>query len=580
MNIGVRGKLFAVSLLLISCVGIASGAYLEHELHNWLLATTEAELFRHARTIRETFELAAGADNAQLDALADRLGKSTSMRITLIGEDGQVLADSDLSLAQIAHVENHRARPEVAAALLVGRGASRRYSTSVGAYLLYVGVPITHPMRGVVRLATPLRDVERAIWHLRTLLGIAGLLGLIAAVFMSGLSSHLMSRALLTLVQNARSLAQGDRPHVPDVSRDELGTIAGSMNRLARELDRSVAALVQERDRLEAVLHGMSDAVIAIDRDGRITLVNQATTSLLDAPEAVVGKLLMDAVQLPSLVELAGRALSEPESVEVTVGTAPVRHLQARANPIRATGGTVIVVHDTTEIRHLETVRRDFVANVSHELRTPVSVIQANAETLLSGALDHPDHARRFTEAIHRNAERLTAIIADLLDLTRIESGKLQLRPEPVDLHEAAMHAIDTVTEFAKSRGTQVHNEVVENLLVEGDAQALDQVLMNLLGNAVKYSGDKRNVTVRAQVVGDEVRIEIEDDGPGIELHHRERIFERFYRIDAGRSRDIGGTGLGLSIVKHLVTALGGRLGVEQATPTGARFWFTLPLAR
>jgi len=580
LNLGIRGKLFAVSLLLIVSVGLASGAYLEHALRQRLVASTEAELFRHAQTIRAAFGMVAAEDGPHLDALADQLGKATSMRVTLIAADGRVLADSDLSVAQIAVVENHLGRPEVAAALRTGRGISRRHSTSVGADLLYVGVPLERPMRGVVRVATPLRDVDRAIGHLRTVLAVAALLGLIAAIFMSGLSSYLMSRALRQLVDKARSLALGERPHLPDAASDELGTLAGSMNRLARELDRTVAALVQERDRLGAVLQGMSDAVIAVDLDGRITLMNPAAVAMLDVPENAVGRLFVDVLRLPELVDLAKRSTPDPQTVDLTLGLAPVRYLQARANPMRATGGKVIVVHDTTEIRRLETVRRDFVANVSHELRTPVSVIQANAETLLSGALEQPEHARRFTEAIHRNAERLTAIIADLLDLTRIESGKLQLRPEPVDLREAATHAIATMTEKARARGTQIHNAVTEGVFVEGDAQALDQVLMNLIGNAVKYSGDNKHVTVRASVQGSEVRIDVEDDGPGIEVHHRERIFERFYRIDAGRSRDVGGTGLGLSIVKHLVTALDGKLGVEAVDPHGARFWFTVPLAR
>jgi two-component system phosphate regulon sensor histidine kinase PhoR len=288
----------------------------------------------------------------------------------------------------------------------------------------------------------------------------------------------------------------------------------------------------------------------------------------------------VDVLRLPELVDLAKHTSSDPQAVDLTLGLAPVRHLHARANPIRATGGTVIVVHDTTEVRHLEAVRRDFVANVSHELRTPVSVIQANAETMLAGALEEPVHARRFTEAIHRNAERLAAIIADLLDLTRIESGKLELRPQSLNLHDAARNAVDAVAKLALARGTQLVNEVDAGVFVEADAQAIDQVLMNLIGNAVKYSGDHKHISVRARVQGHEVRVEVEDDGPGIEPHHRERIFERFYRVDSGRSRDVGGTGLGLSIVKHLVAALGGRLGVEAVSPNGARFWFTLPLVR
>lgn len=583
MKLGVRGKLFAVSLSLIASVGMASGAYLEHALHGWLLTFTTSEVFRHAQAARETFAAVHEADPAALDKLADRLGEAMSMRVTLVARDGRVVADSDLSIEEIATVDNHSDRPEVVAALAAGRGESRRYSTSVGAELIYVAVPISQPMEGVVRVAAPLSDVERAIRHLRTLLVIAALLGLIAAVFMSGLASHLMSRTLRTLVEKARSLARGDRPHLPDDSEDELGTLAGSMNRLARELDRSVAALVQERDRLGAVLQGMSDGVIAIDRDEKVTLLNKATAALLDVSEDAVGKPLVEIVRLPELIDLAERGTREPCAVEISIGLASVRHLYARANPIGATGGAVILIHETTEVRRLETVRRDFVSNVSHELRTPVSVIRANAETMLSGALEHPEHARRFTEAIHRNAERLSAIIGDLLDLTRIESGKLELDPEPVDVRDAAEHAIDVVAELARARGTHVVSEIAEEVLAQCDAQALDQVLTNLVANAVKYAGDNKRVVIRARLAsadGDEVRVEVEDNGVGIEEQHRERIFERFYRVDPGRSRDAGGTGLGLSIVKHLVTALGGRIGVEGANPHGARFWFTLPRGR
>jgi len=580
LKLGVRGKLFAVSLSLIASVGMATGAYLEHALHEWLLSFTASEVFRHAQTARETFALAPTAEPAALDTLADNLGEAMSMRITLVARDGRVIADSDLSIAEIATVGDHSDRPEVVDALRAGRGESRRYSTSVGAELIYVAVPITQPMEGVVRVAAPLSDVERAIRHLRTLLVIAALLGLITAVFMSGLASHLMSRTLRTLVEKARSLAHGDRPHLPVDSEDELGTLAGSMNRLARELDRSVAALVQERDRLGAVLQGMSDGVIAIDGDEKVTLLNKATAALLDVSADAVGKPLVEIVRLPELIDLAERGMREPCAVELSIGLASVRHLYARANPIRATGGVVILIHETTELRRLETVRRDFVSNVSHELRTPVSVIRANAETMLSGALEQPEHARRFTEAIHRNAERLSAIIGDLLDLTRIESGKLELHPEPVDVRDAAEHAMDVVAELARARGTQVVNEIAEEVLAQCDAQALDQVLTNLVANGVKYAGDNKRVVIRARVVGDEVRVEVEDNGAGIEEQHRERIFERFYRVDPGRSREAGGTGLGLSIVKHLVTALGGRIGVESVDPHGARFWFTLRRAR
>jgi two-component system phosphate regulon sensor histidine kinase PhoR len=236
-----------------------------------------------------------------------------------------------------------------------------------------------------------------------------------------------------------------------------------------------------------------------------------------------------------------------------------------------------VVMHDITDLRHLETVRRDFVANVSHELRTPISVIRANAETLLDGALGDPTAARPFVEALLRNAERLGRIIADLLDISRVEAGQLRLRCLPVPLAAAARRAADAMLPAVARKGLEVRVDIAEEIIALGDLQALDQVLLNLLDNAIKYTPEGGHVVVRAHADTEQVRVDVSDDGPGLEAHQRKRVFERFYRVDPGRSRDMGGTGLGLSIVKHLCETMGGRVGVDPGQPRGSIFWFVLP---
>jgi two-component system phosphate regulon sensor histidine kinase PhoR len=237
-------------------------------------------------------------------------------------------------------------------------------------------------------------------------------------------------------------------------------------------------------------------------------------------------------------------------------------------------------MHDVTDLRRLETVRRDFVANVSHELRTPVTIIRANAETLLDGAMSDPAHGPRLLEALHRNAERLSNIIADLLDLSRLESGHRPMERKPVVVADATLRALETVERGAREKGLEVVSSVDPGVRVRADGNALEQILINYLDNAIKYTPGGGRVEVSAQTAGDRVRVVVSDNGPGIPPHLRDRVFERFFRVDPGRSRDMGGTGLGLSIVKHLAEAMDGEAGVEPAKPQGSRFWIELPAAR
>ena len=581
MNLGFRAKLFLVSLALVLVVGGVSGLYLEGELRRGLTARIETELLHDAYAMRDLIEVAPKADTiATVDALADRLSRSTNARITVVDNAGTVLGDSDLDAGGIRAAENHGQRPEIIAAAADGIGASRRFSTTVATDMLYVAVPYDDGA-GVVRAAMPLSEVDAAVSHLRMLLLLTGVLGLVLAVIMSGLASHLMTRALRRLVTSAQEIAVGEAGELVAIpSSDELGGLAGSFNRLAKELSTTVSALTRERDRLHRILDSMGEGVLALDAEQRVTLVNSTARDWLGLSENAKKKTLLEVSRLPDLVEVVKRAEQGTAAAELVLPGVRRRQVLVHAATLRASPGAVVVMHDVTERRRMETVRSDFVANVSHELRTPVSVIRANAETLLDAhPFDDPEE-REFLEAIFRNAERLSQLISDLLDLSRIEAGEQVLHPRSTSIAAVVARAIDAASGHAGKKGISVTSSVSADLRVQTDERALEQVLQNLLDNAVKYTQAGGHVEVSAVLAtghGDQMRVEIRDDGPGISDAHRARVFERFYRVDAGRSRELGGTGLGLAIVKHLVQAMDGAVGVRPAKDGGSIFWIRLP---
>jgi two-component system, OmpR family, phosphate regulon sensor histidine kinase PhoR len=408
----------------------------------------------------------------------------------------------------------------------------------------------------------------------------ATLVTLGVALSMSWIAARLLAGRLSRLVTHTRDMSrsESDRRLLVAESDQMLSGVAGSIVSLSKELGETVDALARERDRFAAVLENMSEAVLAVDARQHITLVNRAAFELLELDSDPLGRPVVEVLRAPGFQKLldaaeGGRPASE--EFEVTVST--TKRVLAQAAPPQDTVGTVVVMHDVTELRRLETMRRDFVANVSHELRTPVSIIRATAETLEQGAIDEPEHAARFLEALIRNAERLGRIIADLLDISRIEAGEYGIEPTPLALTSAVQRTAEATSSQAEARDIDLQIDLSEDLCVAADPNALDQVLLNLIGNAVKYTGEGGHIVVRAHTGDGQVRVEIEDDGPGIALTHRDRIFERFYRVDSGRSREVGGTGLGLSIVKHLVTSMEGEIGYEAASPRGSIFWFTLP---
>ena len=421
---------------------------------------------------------------------------------------------------------------------------------------------------------------------LSLLLDTRGLAGLLAASLvipaLAGVASVVIDRRLRAELAAMQRHLLNDHDDLPAVIDPSLRPLGAAVQQVSRDLHEALARHADDRGRLLAVLEGMDDAVVATDEGGLVTLANSAARQLLAGDDSPVGRALLDLIRAPTLHKLVDRVCGGHHDVaELDLPGPPERHFLVRGAPQR-NGGAVLVLQDSTRLRQLEQMRREFVANVSHELRTPVSVIRANAETLLDGAIDDPEFARGFLDALVRNADRLAALVSDLLDLSRVESGRY-----PIERHRMAPSApvrtvIAALAQTARDAGLQLTEGAFPQVESYADPKAVEQVLTNLVHNAIKYSPSGGVVHISASADDDVVHFSVADNGPGIPLAQRGRIFERFYRVDKGRSRDVGGTGLGLAIVRSLVHEMGGEVGVGDATGAlhGAEFWFTLPRFR
>jgi len=536
IRLGVRGKLLAASTALILVIGAVTAYRLESGLRTRLEEGIEQSLLQQARLARELMGVAPSNTIEGIQPLAVRAGRAAEARVTIIGTDGLLWGDSELSPPEVKAAENHATRPECVQAAAEGWGTSRRYSGTLKTSMLYVCVPWPRADGAAsVRVALPLTEVEATLDRARSSILGAVLAALLAALLLSGLAS-----------------------------------------RLGRELDRQVLVLAAERDRFGTVLDAIRVGVVAVDRAGEVVIANPASRELLGVQADPTGRRLEDVPGMSPLVSL----LDHPADAdgELEIAGPPPRWLDVAVSRSLA-GGAVAVLHDTTEVRNIDRIRRDFVANASHELRTPVTVLLSNTETLLDGALQDEEMGPRLVEAMHRHGQRLGHLLQDLLDLSRIEAGRYPTDIEPLPARETMRDVVLRMSPDAAKAGLALGVEEGPEVMVAADEGALDQVLANLVGNALKFTPAGGGVLLRCVERAKTVRLEVSDDGPGIAPEHRSRLFERFYRVDAGRSRSLGGTGLGLAIVKHLTQSMGGAVGMEPNEPTGSRFWVELPRA-
>jgi two-component system phosphate regulon sensor histidine kinase PhoR len=584
MRIAARGKLFLATLTLLVVSLVAAEVYLLPAVEHDLTERIREDLYVRLHLVAERAATHAQATStaADWDLLADRLGTLAQARVTFIQEDGRVVGDSEVLARNLDKLENHRERPEVAAAFAGLTTDNPRYSATTHQRMLYAATMVPGDSKMVARVSLPLAWVDQAKSQTRTLLLGGAAVALLAAVLMSSAAAVILSRGLRGLTAIARRMAGGDLEARSRLeSADEIGELGRTLDHLAANLSRSVRELRDDRDLLGRILESMREGVLVMDSEHRILLANPSLREMLLLDSDVTGRSTIEVIrnaELQSIVEKA-IAANDPMAGEIEVGGLKPRRLLVHASRISGEPrALVLVLFDVTEMRRLEIVRRDFVANVSHELRTPVASVRSAAETLRM-ALEHdPKAATQFIDIIERNGRRLGELINDLLDLSRIEAKEYRLKVEVMDLRQLCEKTVSAFAERALSRNMRLAVEIPDGFSRAAvDASAFDRILTNLVDNALKYCPDGAEVSVSAREAGKELQVIVSDSGPGIDAKHLPRLFERFYRVDNGRSRDMGGTGLGLSIVKHLVEAMGGEVSVESLPGKGATFAFTLP---
>jgi two-component system phosphate regulon sensor histidine kinase PhoR len=525
------------------------------------------------------------SDVAEWDRLADVLGRQAGARVTILAADGAVVGDSEASVAELARQENVGSAPDVREAHEAGEGSSLKLGSETEPGMLHAAVAFEREAGGggVVRLTESLATAEQARDDVRGFVWIGSAVAVGLALVLSNLVARRMSGAVRELTVAARRMTQGDlsvRTRV--VGQDDFAELGHELDRLAGSLARTVGELRTERDLQRRILEAMQEGVAVVDRDGRIVLFNPALRAMLLMGADAGGKLLIETVRHAQLEDLlaAARDGSDNTPLEIELPGLKPRRILAHAAPLSGDDERLLVVFvDVTELRRLESLRRDFVANASHELRTPIAAVRSATETLHGGALDEPDAAIRFVDIIERNAQRLQSLVEDMLELSKLESNEFKLKRERVELGSVVPIVLALFRERAEKKGVRLAAELPrEPLAVVGDARALEHVLSNLVDNAIKYCPRGARIVVQADAdaEGDRVKLVVADDGPGIAPEHLPRVFERFYRVDAGRSRELGGTGLGLSIVKHMVEAMRGRVAVESEVGRGATFTVSL----
>jgi two-component system phosphate regulon sensor histidine kinase PhoR len=594
-------KLFAGIAFIVVVTASVIGLLVSRQVEAEARLELERRLAGQARLARAILadDVLAGADlQARVQALtggssgvADRDGleQGERFRLTVIDASGLVVADSDVDPAA---VDNHGDRPEVLAAKSLGLGSAVRRSGSLGRDLMYVAVPVSDPsgaVRGYVRTATSLAAVDTRLGALRrAIFGgavAAALVGLGVAFFYA----RQVAAPLVGVVAVADALERGDYGRRVQVSsRDEIGRLAAAFNRTGAQIAQQLETITNDRNRLTAILAGMVEGLIAVDDQDRILLINRVAAELLGADEDAdyVGRPVYEATRLRQIGEALRRARESGESIddEATVGEGVRRRwLDVHAAPLRNGGGrvvgAVVVLHDVTQIHRLEGIRREFVSNVSHELKTPLTAIRGYVETLLDAREVDAETRDRFLLRISSQTSRLSTLVSDLLSLSRIEAGDDALERRPVDLRAPLMESVRALRPAAEARRVELEfRHPSQPVVVCGEEEAIRQAISNLVDNAIKYS--EAGGRVEVELACDEGRaiLDVSDEGPGIDPRHQRRIFERFYRVDRARSRELGGTGLGLAIVKNVAQALGGEVGVTSQVGAGSRFRMTLPL--
>ncbi len=570
-------------------VGLLLGYfYLSSHLTAYLERDLQKNMKREITLVRDFVETHQSDQTGLFDAqvMAHRMGSKLDLRVTIVGLDGKVLGDSDLDDAALKTVENHGARIEIKDALKTGWGVSKRYSYTLKKYLLYVASPFGQGRTaGVIRLAMPLTDVEILEEGSVKIVAVAIFLIFIFSLGFTSIVAVIVSKPLREMSIVARAMAVGDFTRHPSIrSRDELGDLAHALTYMSDEVRDKLRTIERERARLDAVIESLSEGLMVVNEKGAVLLMNAALRKFFLISGKVDGRRVAEVIRNSAVTDMVDCLVLGGErlvSREITAELPEEKVFRVNAVQVRVADkleGAVLVFHDISELRRLEKVRQDFVANVSHELRTPVASIKGYTETLLGGAMDDPQAMKEFLGIIHNNSDRLVNLINDLLDLARIESGKMKMTLIPVDAAGVIRKCVAILEKAVEAKRLTIVLDLPATLpKVLADEARLSQVFLNLLDNAVKYTPADGQIIVRALPGDKNIHFEVIDSGIGIPEKDLPRIFERFYRVDKARARDVGGTGLGLSIVKHIVAAHGGEVAVHSSPGHGTTFSFVVP---
>jgi two-component system phosphate regulon sensor histidine kinase PhoR len=576
------------SYLLITLISLlAASWYASEAMRHFFLDQTASDLKARAALLEKQIRaMLSPLQTESIDAICKEAGRLSATRITVILPDGTVIGDSretpDL-------MDNHASRPEIAEALSGQTGQSLRFSKTLMQRMLYVATPIKDRQEivAVLRTSLPATAVETEIRSIQLKIALGGCIIALLAAGISWIISRRISHPIEQMKKSAAQFAGGDLSHrLPSPATEEMAGLADAMNQMAAQLEDRIETIISQRNQLETVLASMLEGVIAIDGEERIVSINRAAAQLFNnQPANCLNKSIQEVIRSPSLQQFIRRALHNihPAEEDITVYQNAERVIDVKSSPLLdATNqqiGTLVVFNDVTQLRRLENMRRDFVANVSHEIKTPLTAIKGFVETLLQGNVDQAEENERFLGIIQKHVDRLNSIIEDLLALSRIEQEgeSKEINSRKVKIEAIFQAAIQLCRSKAEEKNIRIDLDCEKETAAVLDPTLIEQAVVNLLDNAIKYSEPQSTVLLKTHRQNSELIISVQDHGIGIAQKHLPRLFERFYRVDKARSRNMGGTGLGLAIVKHIAQVHGGRIQVESKLGEGSRFSIHLP---
>ena len=584
---GIRTRIFFITLSCLFAGITLSFIVAERDLSIKLQEQIETELSRQAKILRKSISDSSLKNSLiSLKQLIDEYAFASDSRITIIKKNGIVTVDSDVDLESIPALENHKNRPEIIEAFEFGMGSSKRFSSTVQKEMFYFALrDDSNNESQVIRISVPYENLDQVITSLGNSISLIVVVGLIVAILASILAGDYIRSSFVELERAASEISAGSYKKknfasLPTKRSDEIGSMARNISTISLNLKDQISLIAKQRDQFGLVLDGLGEGIMVLKEDSEITYRNDQILQIFDLDE-ILNKSIHD-LNIQPLSHMFKKALKKGKydsEFEIDTEEDSTRWILAHMNKAKATKELILVVHETTQLREMDSMRRDFVSNLSHELRTPVSVIKANSETLLDGALENPKDAKTFSKAILHNADRLSEMVTSLIDLSRIEYGDLKFVIESLVLNQIIETVVSSYSTMAKRKNIQLLFNRQTDIEVTGDSKAIERVLNNLIDNAFKYSPEDSVIEVQARKQGDFVKVSVKDAGIGVPDEEKRFVFQRFYRTAKARANEKQGSGLGLAIVRNLVNNLKGEVGVESRRDGGSEFWFTVPVS-